>query len=226
MRSRTLLIFCISAALSGLATRVAADQAEAPPKLNVLVGQDLHLRGREAVVWTLPGASGGQILVFQDGLSMVFGAHQLAGDRAVVWLENVGTESRGRTRTQYEARVYLEGNISAEKVKDVQPADVTQIEMEQGHVMALRFHVSGQVFATTDGRRVADPRASELYAKAFAAMRGWQPQAQLGDGFAPTIPKAYGFEDATQADCYHCESCGLMERDQADRWRDVLRRAV
>ena len=180
MRSRTLLILCISAALSGLATRVAADQAEAPPKLNVLVGQDLHLRGREAVVWTLPGASGGQILVFQDGLSMVFGAHQLAGDRAVVWLENVGTESRGRTRTQYEARVYLEGNpsavssgpnrISAEKVKDVQPADVTQIEMEQGHMMALRFHVSGQVFATTDGRRVADPRASELYAKAFAAM--------------------------------------------------------
>jgi hypothetical protein len=26
---------------------------------------------------------------------------------------------------------------------------------------------------------------------------GWQPQAQLGDGFFPTIPKAYGFEAAT-----------------------------
>jgi len=27
----------------------------------------------------------------------------------------------------------------------------------------------------------------------------WQPQAKLGDGFSPhTIPKAYGFEAATQ----------------------------
>ena len=30
-------------------------------------------------------------------------------------------------------------------------------------------------------------------------MKGWQPQAQLGDGFFPTIPKAYGFEAATQS---------------------------
>ena len=28
-------------------------------------------------------------------------------------------------------------------------------------------------------------------------MIGWQPQAQLGDGFSSTIPKAYGFEAAT-----------------------------
>ena len=27
---------------------------------------------------------------------------------------------------------------------------------------------------------------------------GWQPQAELGDGFSPTIPKACGFEAATQ----------------------------
>ncbi len=29
--------------------------------------------------------------------------------------------------------------------------------------------------------------------------KGWQPQAQLGDGLFPTIPKACGFEAATQA---------------------------
>jgi len=163
---------CISVALSGLATRVVADQAEASPSLSALVGQDLHLRGREVVVWTLPGVTAGQILVFQNGFSMVFGAHELAADRAVVWLESLATEFRGQPRTQYEARVYLEGNISAEKAKDMQPADLTRIEMEQGHVMGLRFRVSGQVFATTDGRKEADPRASELYATAFAAMRG------------------------------------------------------
>jgi len=28
---------------------------------------------------------------------------------------------------------------------------------------------------------------------------GWQPQAKLGDGFFTTIPKAYGFEAATQS---------------------------
>ena len=148
-----------------------ADQAASAPKRSAPVGQDLHLRGREAVVWTLPGAPGGQILVFQDGFSMVFGAHQLAGDRAVVWLENVATEFRDQPRTQYEARIYLQGNISAENAQKMQPADLSQIEMEQGHAMALRFRVNGQVFATTDSRKETDPRASELYATAFAAMR-------------------------------------------------------
>jgi len=28
---------------------------------------------------------------------------------------------------------------------------------------------------------------------------GWQPQAQLGDGSSHTIPKAFGFEAATQS---------------------------
>ncbi len=165
MRSRTLLILCV------FAVHPLGKAATGPALAAPGGGQDLHLRGREVVVWTLPGARSGQILVFQDGFSMVFGAHQLAGDRAVVWLESLATEFRGQPRTQYEARVYLEGNVSAEKAEDMQLADLTQIEMEQGHAMALRFRVSGQVFATTDGRRVADPRASELYATAFAALR-------------------------------------------------------
>ena len=29
--------------------------------------------------------------------------------------------------------------------------------------------------------------------------KGWQPQAQLEDGFFPAIPKASGFEAATQS---------------------------
>jgi hypothetical protein len=28
---------------------------------------------------------------------------------------------------------------------------------------------------------------------------GWQPQAKLWNGFFPTIPKAFGFEAATQS---------------------------
>ncbi len=108
---------------------------------------------------------------------MVFGAHQLAADRAVVWLESVAPflapkgQGRGQPRTEYEARIYVQGNISVEEAKDLQTADLSRIDIEQGRAMALRFRVSGQVFATTDSRKVADPRASELYAKAFAALR-------------------------------------------------------
>jgi LPS transport system D len=155
----------------------------APPELSAFAGQDLSLQGPEVVRYQ--ASSTEHILVFQNGFSMVFSAHQLAGDRAVVWLKSVTTKLGTEPRTEYEASVYLEGNISPEKTDDVQTTDLSRIEMQQGHAMALRFRVTGQVFAKTDKTEVADPRASELYTEAFAALQ----TAGMGLTSAETKPQ-------------------------------------
>ena len=45
---------------------------------------------------------------------------------------------------------------------------------------------------------------------------GWHPQAQLGDGFSQTIPKACGFEAATLFLLVHRLACDAILRTLLD----------
>jgi len=137
-------------------------------KTSLFAGQDLHMQGPDHIIHKLNNTA--HVLVFQNGFSMSIGAHQLSGDRAVAWLESVTTEFRGRPRTDYEAIVYLQGNVSANKTQDATTTDLSRMVIEEGQRMVVRCSVSGTVFVKTDNRKVDDPRGSELYAKAFAAV--------------------------------------------------------
>ncbi|MHC4558921.1 MAG: LPS assembly protein LptD [Planctomycetota bacterium] len=128
---------------------------------------------------------------------MSIGVHQFSGDNAVVWLiprpagipESIITKFQDRARIGYEAKVYLKGNVSAEKAKGVQTPDLSQIVVEEGQGMVVRFSVSGEVFVTADNRKVTDPRGLELYGKAFEALRavGIEPTSAEAEPREPEL---------------------------------------
>lgn len=146
---------------------------------STFIGQDLHLAGRELISYQQilrPGSGQGadgssvHILVFPDGFSMSLGSrragslgvNQFISDKAVVWLESSGAN--------YKAWVYLQGNVLVKTNGTARAVDLNQVVIKQGQEVVLRFDFSGEVFATAQIRKMADPRGLELYAKAFAAI--------------------------------------------------------
>ena len=133
-----------------------------------LVGQDLHLAGRE--VMSYQPSTGEHTLVFRGGFSMSIGINQLGSDDAVVWLKAEPTEFGGRVRINYKVRAYLQGSVLVKKGRGADAVDLRQKVIEDGQAMVVWFGMSGGVFVTADKREVADPRGLELYKKAIAVV--------------------------------------------------------
>ncbi|MFB0553757.1 MAG: LPS assembly protein LptD [Phycisphaerae bacterium] len=180
IRYRTLFILVLLVLLSGM-VRSAIDGGDQPiPRAGAFVGQDLHMAGRAVISHQLSTAE--HILVFRERFSMSIGANQFSSDSAVVWLVpgsgemtesavRQGQKVSGGARIGYEAKVYLEGNVSVKKTKGARMTDLSETVIEQGRIMVIQFGVSGEVFVTADKRETADPRGLELYANAFAGLR-------------------------------------------------------
>ena len=180
MQYRTLFILVLLVLLSGT-VRSAMDGGDQPiPRASAFVGQDLHMAGRAVISHQL--STGEHILVFREGFSMSIGANQFSSDRAVVWLlpgsawmaENAvgkGQKFSMGARIGYEAKVYLQGDISVKKTRGARMTDLSETVIEQGRAMVIQFGVRGEVFVTAEKREIADPRGLELYARAFAGLR-------------------------------------------------------
>jgi len=193
MRNKGLLILVMLVSLPA-----AAESAVPGPKARAFVGQDLHLAGRELISYQL--STGEHSLVLQDRFSMSIGANQFSSDNAVVWLKSVTIEFRGRVRIDYKAKVYLEGNVSAQKGRGTGAAGLKQAVIENGQSMVVRFDVSGEVFVTADKREIADPRGLELYKKALDAVElaeqkfAVRPEARVPEW----LPKVIWLEKAPE----------------------------
>ncbi|MHC4103570.1 MAG: hypothetical protein ACYSR9_01415, partial [Planctomycetota bacterium] len=142
-------------------------------KARAFVGQDLHLWGDELL--SIQKSPGEHVLVLQDGFSMSIGANQFFSDSAVVWLESVTTEFRGRIQVDYMARVYLEGKASVKRGKSAKTTDLSETIVAKDRMMYVRFGVTGEVFVTAERRKVGDPRGLELYKRAEAAIVSVRP---------------------------------------------------
>ena len=146
-------------------------------KAAAFAGQDLHMQGQELISYRLSPVD--HALVFQSGFSLSIGIHQFSADRAVVWLgpntagipESGVTQSASESRIDYEATVYLQGNVSAKKPEGATTTDLSQTVIEEGRAIAIRFDVSGQIFVTSDNRKITDPRVLELYREAFESLQ-------------------------------------------------------
>jgi len=175
------LVLLPAAALLAAEGRISSQKARA------FVGQDLHLAGGKLISYQL--STGEHTLVFQDEFSMSIGANQFFSDSAVVWLESLTTEFRGRVRIDYKARVYLQGNVSVERGKGAKTTDLSETVLEEGQAMVVRFGVSGEVFVTAEERKVANPRGLELYKKAVAAIRPVKPKFVVKpEALVPGLP--------------------------------------
>ncbi len=175
-------------------------------KAAAFAGQDLHLQGQELISYRLSPVD--HVLVFQGGFSLSIGAHQFSADRAVVWLgpNSAGIPGSGitqpapDTRIDYEATVYLQGNVSAKKPEGATTTDLSQTVIEPGRIMAVQFDVTGEIFIKADSRKIGDPRGLELYREAFESLQA--------AGIEPAIAEAEPREIELQVETITLEEPG------------------
>ena len=138
-----------------------------------LPGQDLHLLGGELVIYQGQELEDRHVLVFEDGFTMTIGGNTLSSDSAVVFIKNISSDYLSVVHVDYEARVYLEGNVSIESGKGSRTTDLSKIVVERGAALVTQFQVSGQVFANSDDYTTAEAKELfnvDLYNRAYSAI--------------------------------------------------------
>jgi len=146
-------------------------------KAAAFAGQDLHLQAQNLISYSLSPTE--HVLVFQDDFSMEIGSQQFSADSAIVWLwpgsmrvPRVPTaESGGRSGINYEATVYLQGDLPDKKDKGGATTDFSKTIIEQGRAVAVQFDVTGRIFVKADNRKKTDPRGLEFYREAFESLQ-------------------------------------------------------
>ncbi len=165
-----LVICLVAVSLSSVAFGAGVVAEESRFDYNRWIGLDLYLQGQKVVSADMGvKGSGDHILLFEGRFLMSIGADRFSSDKAVVWLKENRTEFRGRTRTDYQAKVYLQGNVSAKKGKRAKISGLRANILEEGRSMVVRFDVSGEVFVTAEQREAGDPREFEPYRQALAS---------------------------------------------------------
>lgn len=129
-------------------------------------GQDLRMGGHKLVSYQI--STGEHIFVFDDGFSMSIGGNTFTSGKAVVRLNSITSEHRGKVSVEYRAEAYMQGDVSLKKSENALTADLSRTVTEDGKSEIVRFNVSGEVFVTAEQRQTADPRGTELYEKALA----------------------------------------------------------
>ena len=117
-------------------------------------GLDLHLSAGSVISHQL--STGRYALVFEDGFSMSVGGNRFSSDKAVVWLESITTESRGRVRIYYTVKAYMEGSFRSRKGSAAKSVDITETVVGSSSRVIL-FSVNGEVFVTAENRLIKDP---------------------------------------------------------------------
>lgn len=186
--SKKILFVLVTMVLAAGAVSFAVEGGISRPQASLFAGQDLHLSGREVVNYQ--SDSGEYILVFQGNFSMSVGANQFFSDSSVVWLEEVREEFLGGIYVDYKVKVYLEGNVSAEKGKGSKTVDLNQTLVEDSESMVVQFDVSGEIFVTADKREVSDPRGSSFYKRAWSAVKPIGPRFVVQpEALVPELPR-------------------------------------
>ena len=146
MQNKTFFVVCSCVAV--LSYPILAEQAELG---KFYPGQDLHLVAPRMTVYEAEEAdSSKHILLLENGFSMSIGANRMQSDSALVWLNTVTSEYRGRVSIDYNCQVYLKGNVSIQRGRTARTTEISHVTLEQGQVMVARFLISGEVFATAN----------------------------------------------------------------------------
>ena len=181
-RSRMLFCTCILVILCSCFPKLFAanDTGIASEEGEAFAGNNLHLTASEAITYEL--STGEHILIFpapassdasrgvgQGKFSMSISNQQFSSDNAVIWLLPSSAEAVKSADAHWEAIVYLQGNVSAEKAG--QPQMLGADKLMEDKQMVVRFVVNGEVLITADKKESTDPRGLELYTKAYNLIR-------------------------------------------------------
>jgi hypothetical protein len=153
---------------------VFSAQAANSDASGVFAGQDLHFNADKLTTYQVdPLVAGDHVLYFDGAFSMSIGSNQLTSDSAIVWLKTISDEHRGTKTVDYNAQVYLEGNVSMVKGKLSRTTDIGQLIVDQGQVMITRFLVSGEIYATAQTREegiFGELKTLDIYRKALLSV--------------------------------------------------------
>ncbi|MHC4187293.1 MAG: LPS-assembly protein LptD [Planctomycetota bacterium] len=165
MQNKTLLsLFIVFSILITAQTSFSIENQQA----KTLIGQDLHLSAHTLTSHQL--STGEHVLVFSDNFKLSIGAAQYSSNQAVVWLQSITTEFKGRVFTDYNAKVYLEGSIKSKKPRKSLTSHITEVFFDQGNAAVLLFNVRGEIFVTAEKREVKDPRGLPIYSRGQSAV--------------------------------------------------------
>jgi len=184
MQNKTLLSLVIAfAILTTAPICLSIDDRQA----KTLMGQDLNLSGDNLTSYQL--TTGEHVLVFNNNFQLTTGPAQYSSDDAVVLLRSITTESRGRVYTEYNARVYLEGNMSSTKPEEKLTTHITEVVFDEGDTAVLLFNIRGEIFVTAQTRQIKDPRGLSIYMRAQAAVAvAGKRQMRLPEEVSPDLP--------------------------------------
>ena len=114
---KTAFVYSMAVMLSGVAFSAGSVAEQGGLDYSSWIGEDLYLQGQKVMSADLEGKGGDHLLLFKGRFLVSIGANRFSSDEAMVWLKENRTEFRGRTRTEYQATVYLQGSISVKRGK-------------------------------------------------------------------------------------------------------------
>ena len=163
-----ILVSVVLAALISV-TCTAADGENISNQPDTITKDNLQLSGKEAITYQL--STGEHILVFRGDFSISIKNNQYSSDSAVIWLLPRFNKSPEYGDVNYDAILYLKGNISAEPAGAGQITQISKSAKKEENQMVVRLGVNGEVFITTDTKKMTDPRGLELYRQAFTLLK-------------------------------------------------------
>jgi len=193
------LWIAIFAAAILLGQEVGAGTLEAA---ELFAGQDLHLAAGSMTTYKSTDlADDEHVLTFEDSFSMTIGDNQLSSNRSFVRLSTVRADYLGTRRIDYNAQVYLEGNVSVRHGKGARTTDLSQVVVERGEALVARFLVNGEIYATADEHNIAsisELTALQIYKNATAAIKPVRHKPVIGaEALVPKLA-APGAEDVIE----------------------------
>ncbi|WP_146663871.1 LPS-assembly protein LptD [Anaerohalosphaera lusitana] len=152
---------------------VLAGSVSAAPAAEYFAGQDLHLSADEMTVYGGNGlADDRHVLLFEGDFRLSIGANDLSSEQAIVWIDTLRTVHQGVEQVDYNAKIYLKGNVSVTRGEGAKSTAMRQAVIEQGHSLVTSFKVTGEVYSKADVQyqaRLRELKGTELYNEAISA---------------------------------------------------------
>ena len=141
----------------------------------MFAGQDLQLIADEMTVYSdQEMATGEQVLFFQDAFSMTIGANNYSSDTALVRIQTIVSEFKGRTNIDYSVKVFLQGSVNVSQARGAKTTGIDEYFVVNGQSLVARFLVTGQIYATASVQNVAplsQLKEKQIYANASIATK-------------------------------------------------------
>ncbi len=134
-----------------------------------LPGQDLRVSAERLTIFEPEDPAAAKVVILDGGVSLSIGSNSMTAEKAVLWLERINFDYIGNRRTDFQAQVYLEGDVNYTAGKMSKTVDMNASTVENGKSLVTRFTVTGEVYITAEEHfreKFEDLGEEEIYSRA------------------------------------------------------------